>query len=191
MTMKPVRPRDTNLFEHDDQERILGEIPRSNIGLVFIVINAVFLTALILGILFMVAKNETGILESFDVSADFDLAGVMAVVFMVVITLILAGALLGGYIYINSYIILTDQKLILINTKGIFARRVSQLSIGDVQDVSVDQNTLLSRLFNYGNINIETAGEQAHFVFSYADKPNDNAKFIVEAHEQNLKLYGN
>lgn len=189
--MKPVRARDLKLFEHDTDEKLLGEIPRSNIGLIFIFLNALMLSGLLLAMLYFAVRFEADILSSFGLPQDFDLANLLSSVLMVVVAFVFAGSIVAGYVYSNSYVIITEQKLVLINTRGIFARRVSQLSIGDVQDVSVDQNTFFSRIFNYGNINIETAGEQAHFVFSFADKPNDNAKYIVDAHEQNLKLFGN
>ncbi|HEX9594778.1 MAG TPA: PH domain-containing protein [Candidatus Saccharimonadales bacterium] len=189
--MKPVRPRDLKLFEHDSSEKILGEIPRSNIGLLFIFLNALMLTGLLLVLLFFSTRYEANITSSLNMSEDLNLSGILAVVIMGVIILVFAGSILAGYVYSNSYIIITEQKLVLINTKGIFARRVSQLSIGDVQDISVDQNTFFSRLFNYGSINIETAGEQVNLIFSFAHSPNDNAKYIVDAHEQNLKLFGN
>ena len=189
--MKPARSRDLKLFEHDNQEKILGEIPRTRVGLIFILANAAFVSILILVLLYMVVRNESNLKQVLNLQASYDLSGLLAGLFMLVIVLVLFGSIIAGYVYMNSYIILTDQKMILINTKGVFARRVSQLSIGDIQDVSIDQNTALSRMFNYGNINIETAGEQANFVFSYAAQPNDNAKFIVDAHEENLKLYGN
>ena len=189
--MRPVRPRDLKLFEYDAEEKLLGEIPRSNIGLVFIFLNALMLSVLLLAMLYFAVRFEADILSSFGLSEDFDLSGLLSGLLIAVIVLVFAGSIVAGYVYSNSYIIVTEQKLVLINTKGIFARRISQLSIGDIQDVSVDQNTFLSRIFNYGNINIETSGEQANFVFSFADKPNENAKYIVDAHEQNLKLYGN
>jgi len=189
--MKPVRPRDLKLFEFDETEKLLGEIPRSHIGLLFIFFNGLMLGVVLLVLQFYAVRYEDSTQEMFNLRADMDLAGLITGLVLLIIVLILAGSLAAAYIYINSYIILTDQKLVLISTKGIFARRISQLSIGDIQDVTVDQNSFLSRIFNYGNINIETSGEQANFTFSLAHDPNQNGKYIVDAHEQNLKMYGN
>lgn len=189
--MKPVRKQHLKLFEFDSEEKLLGEVPRSQIGLIFIFINGLMITVLVLVMLFYAVRYETELKNAVNISDNIEISGALSIIFGLVILLIFLGSLAAAYVYVNSYIILTDQKLVLINTRGIFARRVSQLSIGDVQDITVDQNSFLSRVFKYGNINIETAGEQANFTFSFAENPNENGKYIVDAHEQNLKLYGN
>lgn len=189
--MRPVRARDLKLFEYDADEKLLGEIPRSSIGLLFIFFNGLMLTGVLLTLLFLGVRYEADVREAISLDTAADLSGILSMAVMLLLILVFIGSSIAAYIYSNSYVVLTDQKLVLVNTKGLFARRISQLSIGDVQDVTIDQNSMLSRLFNYGHINIETAGEQANFTFSFADNPNENGKFIVDAHEQNLKLYGN
>ncbi|MCA9344118.1 PH domain-containing protein, partial [Candidatus Saccharibacteria bacterium] len=72
-----------------------------------------------------------------------------------------------------------------------FNRKISQLSIGDVQDVTVTQKGVLAHLFNYGTLVIETAGEQQNYLFTYIPDPYKHSKLIVGAHEKNLVQYGN
>ncbi|HEX9679557.1 MAG TPA: PH domain-containing protein [Candidatus Saccharimonadales bacterium] len=189
--MRPVREKNLHLFEHDPAEKLITEIHRHSIGVLLLLFNAVFLILLVLALLFYSLRYKETFTDSYDIAAGFDIGVLAVTIAVLLIILIIAGSAIAIYVYTNNYIIITDQKLILVSAKNLFARRVSQLSIGDVQDITVDQLSLLSRIFNYGTINIETAGEQAHFTFTMAEGPHECGKCIVDAHEQNLKLYGN
>lgn len=189
--MEPIKRADLNLFEHDAEEEILGEIPRHPIGLFFIAFNALVLILIILAALFYSIRNQDQLADAVGINQGVDVGNVPTIIAVTLVFLIVLGAALAAYVYEGNYIVITDQKLVFVNQKNIFARRISQLSIGDVQDVTVDQLTLLSRIFHYGTINIETAGEQAHFVVPYAKDPHTAGKSIVEAHEKNLHKYGN
>jgi hypothetical protein len=41
-------------------------------------------------------------------------------------------------------------------------------------------------LFNYGSVEIQSAGEQEKFIFSYAPDPQDIADDVLEIHEKCL-----
>jgi len=71
--------------------------------------------------------------------------------------------------------------------KTIFDRKISQLGIGDVQDVTVTQKGIFARIFNYGTLVIETAGEQVNYIFTYTPRPYETAKQIVGSHENIVK----
>jgi hypothetical protein len=103
----------------------------------------------------------------------------------------LIGTGIGAYLYISNVILVTSEKLAQVLYKSIFNRKISQLSIGDVQDVTVNQVGLTARLFNYGTIIIETAGEQDNYDFTYVPDPYKKSKLIVGSHEVNLTKYGN
>jgi hypothetical protein len=189
--MHPLKRADLNLFEHDAEEEILGEIPRHPIGLFFIFFTTLFLILAILAALFYGIRHQTQLLDVMGVTTTLDIGRWLTIGAVTLVFLILVGAFMAAYVYDANYIVVTDQKLVFVNQKTIFARRISQLSIGDVQDVTVDQLTILSRIFRYGTLNIETAGEQAHFVVPYTSQPHVAGKAIVEAHEKNLHKYGN
>lgn len=189
--MEPIKRANLNLFEHDAEEEILGEIPRHPIGLYFIAFNALVLILIILVALFYGIRHQEQLMDMVGITAQVDIGRWLTITAVTLVILIVAGAFMAAYVYEGNYIVITDQKLVFVNQKNIIARRISQLSIGDVQDVTVDQLTLLSRIFHYGTINIETAGEQAHFVVPFARDPHTAGKAIVEAHEKNLHKYGN
>lgn len=107
---------------------------------------------------------------------------------LVIIALILVVATV---IYLQSKLIVTDQNVTQILQRGLFSRKISQLSLNDVEDVTADQHGLFSTAFNFGILKIETAGEQSNFHFSYCPRPSHYAKLILEARERFLHKPGN
>jgi hypothetical protein len=69
-------------------------------------------------------------------------------------------------------------------------RKVSQLSLANVEDVTSEQRGIFSNMFNYGVLNIETAGEQANFNFGYCPNPHRIAKIILDAKDDFLSNTG-
>jgi uncharacterized membrane protein YdbT with pleckstrin-like domain len=88
-------------------------------------------------------------------------------------------------------ILVTSDKIAHILYRNLVDRKISQLALGDLQDVTVDQKGLLARLFGYGTLVIETAGEQNNFSFNFTPHPYTFAKEIVGAREESIKKYGN
>jgi hypothetical protein len=67
---------------------------------------------------------------------------------------------------------------------ALFNKQSSQLSLGNLEDVTVEQNGILTHMFNYGVIKAETAGERSKFTFRYCPNPNLYAQQILNAREQ-------
>lgn len=98
---------------------------------------------------------------------------------------------MAAIFYKSNVVLVTNEKLAQVLYKNLFHRRISKLSIGDVQDVTVIQKGVFAHLFNYGTLIVETAGEQQNYTFAFAPNPYESSKAIVMAHEDNLKRHGN
>ncbi len=178
-----------NLIEFDDNEELIMEIRKHPFGLFLVEVGGFLVTALLIGIPIGIAFNLDFFLGS---SSN---ASLLQTVF------VLAGGLLGflaigatfiaAMIYRNNVIYVTTEKIAQVLYLSLFNRKVSQLSIGDVQDATVTQNGVFPRIFKYGTLVIETAGEQQNYTFTYVPNPYQTARVIVGAHEENLKRYGN
>lgn len=189
--MKPIKQANIKLFEHGDNEKIIGEARRHFIGVVFILSSAAILLLLLAGMLVIFKNNETSFSETIGADIPFNLVGLLGLLFTAVMVVILIGVVMAIYVYTHNYLVLTSQKLVVVHSFSVVRRKVSQLSIGDIQDISVDQNSFLSRIFKYGTVLIETSGEQANLHMTFISSPFEVSKAIVESHENNMKLYGN
>lgn len=177
------------LIEFDDEEKLIGEIKKHPFGLFIIYASGTFITAMLVIALMIVPlaikEDPTSTIGLGSVRTIMIAAGFLLTLLSIAITMIAA------YLYQNNVVLVTNEKLTQMLYLSIFNRKISQLSIGDVQDVTVKQIGLFPRMFNYGTLIVETAGEQNNYDFTYTPNPYETAKLIVGAHEDNLKKYGN
>jgi len=90
----------------------------------------------------------------------------------------------------NEWVVTTDS-ITQISQRSLFNRQVSQLSMDNLEDVTVDQNGLLPSMFNFGTLKVETAGERSKFTFPYCPNPNECARRILQVHEDFLEMRRN
>ncbi len=177
-----------NLIEFDENEVLVDEIRKHWFGL-FAIYAFGILASLIVVIIFAILP---GTFKSEELQIDLSAyAPLLAVVGILFVSMLVISTFIGSYLYKNDVIIVTNEKIAQVLYRTIFNRKISQLSIGDVQDVSVAQVGIFPRIFNYGTITIETAGEQENYKFTYVPDPYKRAKNIVGSHEKNLVKYGN
>ena len=79
--------------------------------------------------------------------------------------------------------ILTDQRIINIEQEGLFSRTISELNIARVQDVTSEVQGHLQTLLDYGNVYVQTAGEQQRFIFENVPHPEEISRLVVRAND--------
>jgi hypothetical protein len=92
--------------------------------------------------------------------------------------------ILISWIYRQSQIILTDKSLVYVTQNGLFNRKISRLSMSNLEDVSSEQRGILPTMFNYGTLTVQTAGEQDNFIFPFCPRPNHYAEEMLEARQK-------
>jgi uncharacterized membrane protein YdbT with pleckstrin-like domain len=187
---KNLRSKLQQLMELDDDEQIVTEIRRHPIGLVAVYASGLFIAATILigGVLFGLWLERQPDITS---TSSIPFGTILAVVSAVVSAVVLFFTYVSAYIYKNNVIIVTNEKIVQLLYRNLVDRKISQLSLGDLEDVTVEQRGIFARIFKFGTLTIETAGEQNNYNFSYTPYPYDTAKHIVAAREQSIKMYGN
>ena len=136
-----------------DNEKVLMVLHRH-----WIVVFWKFLIAFIVAIIplmaapAIVSNSSLGISDTAIPYVEFFLA-----VYLMVITLICF--ILWSEYYLDIWII-TSQRIIDINQKGLFNREVSEFMLEKVQDVSVEVPNMMATLMKYGNLKIQTAGDR-------------------------------
>jgi uncharacterized membrane protein YdbT with pleckstrin-like domain len=178
------------IIEFDSNEEIVCEIRKHPFGLLLIYLSG----GLISIVLFLVmvalpigvsdsALNLT--VNTGAIRSIFIITGLVLVLLSVFMTAIAA------FLYQNNVVLVTNEKVAQQEYKSIFNKKISQLTIGDVQDVTVIQRGLFARIFGYGTLIIETAGEQNNYLFTYSVDPYECSKMIVSTHEAFIEKYGN
>jgi len=87
-------------------------------------------------------------------------------------------------LYYDIYIICQDR-VVDITQQGFFGRKISQLSLLRVQDVNSDIKGVFPTLFGYGNILVETAGEESqNFLIKNIPNPQEVSNKIIQLHSE-------
>lgn len=85
--------------------------------------------------------------------------------------------------YLDVWIV-TNQRIVNIEQRGLFGRVMSELMLYNVQDVTSEVNGFIASTFDYGTVQIQTAAEKGRFEFQDVDHPSFVAKRILELASQ-------
>ena len=189
-TLSPMGQRLFRFIEFDDDEELIAEIRKHPIGLIFIIVTGVFITLAIIAGTSLLAYN----LDSLGLGSVDGSSMLKSIILGIGIVLGLLGLLMTiitAVLYVSNVVFLTNEKLAEVVYISLFNRQIMQLGIGNVEDVMVKQKGILPRIFNYGSLIVETAGEIRNADFTYVPNPNMHGPQIVEAHEKYVEKYGN
>ncbi len=93
-------------------------------------------------------------------------------------------------IYYFNVGIITNEHLVEIEQARLFSRTTSELMLDNIQDVTASQSGVFPTMFDYGDINIQTAGKLPNFMFTSIRNPNTCAQEIIDASERYVKKHG-
>jgi hypothetical protein len=156
-------------------EEVVCEIKRHPIGL---------LPAYLVSAILIVAAASAAILVPYyvDTLSQQEKLGLLLSSGLVAVATLL-------YVYIATMVytanrwIITSDSLTQIAQSGLTTTESSQLSLDDLEDITVEQNGILQLFFGFGTLHAETAGERSKFVFPYCPNPDDYARKILGARE--------
>lgn len=76
--------------------------------------------------------------------------------------------------------IITTERIINIEQKGMFTRVASELRFKKIQDVKSEVIGFLPTIFNYGDVKVQTAGEENEFIFRTVSDPYEIKRIIMD-----------
>ena len=159
----------------DDDEVLLGTIKKHSFGIIIVYLQALVGLVLSIGLAIFLLPSVLPSGAAYSTVVGFSaLAIFFAVVIVVTATIV----------YNQSSIVITDKNITQILQSGLFGRKVSQLTMANVEDVTAVQHGIFATMFDFGELKVETAGEQANFIFGYCPRPGYYAKIILEAREK-------
>lgn len=184
--LSPIGAKYFKFIEFDPDEELLIEVRKHWFGMFLIFLAGFFVGGSVLLASFALASGNFLSSVGADSMRPFvALGGFLFTVVVIALTLVFA------YLYQSNVVFVTNEKIAQVLYLSIFNRKISQLNIGDVQDVTVKQNGFFAHVFHYGTLVVETAGEQQNYTFNYVPEPHNVARTIITSHEANLKQYGN
>lgn len=171
-------PNRQSLEKVDPDEKLLAVIRKHPFGIIKLYFEAgVGLAAVVLLIVYLLPSM-------IDREANpevYNLLGLLAVSIMVIMALIL---IVATFIYRQSKIVLTDKTITQTLQLSLFSKKTSQLAVSSIEDVTAKKSGVFATILDFGNLLVETAGEQENFHFEYCPIPDHYAKLILETRQQ-------
>jgi hypothetical protein len=173
--MKPFKIlKDYHYFEsQEENEQVIVITRRHWLNLVMPFVASFFI-GLLLVIFFRISVGRGEL-----IFGDLEPAGKSA--FEILILMYIVFVAFGTWLmrYLNV-IILTNKHIVDVSQKSFFARSVSTLELGNIEDVSIDKNGFLATVLDYGDIKIQTAGELPNFELKKIADPEMVQRTIME-----------
>lgn len=72
--------------------------------------------------------------------------------------------------YLDVWIV-TNERIVNVEQKGLFVRNVSELKISKIQDITTEVMGFIPTVLNFGDVHIQTAGEESRFLFRNVPDP--------------------
>ena len=160
-------------FEGEDKEEetlfFLRAHAITNVSWVLTTVVLVFLPIVVLAFLFIVK------------TVNVPISVLTTILILLVWYLVIFGVAFQQYLlwFFNIYI-LTNKRIVDIDFFGLFHRRVSQTTLGNVQDVTYSKSGILHNFLDYGDLRLQTAGTETHFDFINIPDPEGSQQQILD-----------
>ncbi|OGF61700.1 hypothetical protein A2662_02300 [Candidatus Giovannonibacteria bacterium RIFCSPHIGHO2_01_FULL_45_33] len=157
----------------------------------WIVIVSRFLAGAFLALLPLIVVPGILALDSMQKVVQLDNAGAAILFFQVIYLMIISLFLFMFWVdyYLDMWVI-TSERIIDIEQKGLFRREISEFMLDKVQDITVEIPDIMATLLKYGNINIQTAGEKS-FTIKQIPKIYEAKNLILDYSSGNRKKNNN
>lgn len=76
--------------------------------------------------------------------------------------------------------IITNERIINIEQKGLFVRSVSELKFSRIQDVTSEVRGMIPTILNFGDVKIQTASDEDFFLFRQVPDPYHVKDVVME-----------
>jgi uncharacterized membrane protein YdbT with pleckstrin-like domain len=113
--------------------------------------------------------------------------GIASLLFFIYYLGLLLGALLVFVFYYLSVQIITDMRMVDVDQSGLFRRKVTEIQIENVEEVTSSAHGILATIFNFGNVLVQTSSAINEFSFENVAHPEQVKKLILDLYEQHRK----
>lgn len=87
--------------------------------------------------------------------------------------------------------VLTNYRIVDVEQDGFFHRKFSEAPIGRVEDISYDIKGFWQTMFNYGTVNVQTAGAVPNVSLEDVSNPPYFVKFLLDEQRKYMEAHGN
>ncbi len=165
------------LLQLEPDERAVLRLRRTKVGLIPVIFSGVIVILGILVAIYLVVRFQDSLSKTIPVVTALVITiGLALLVGLILVVLII--------VYLGNEMLVTNERVVSFVQNSLFVRKLAQLELDNVEDVTVEQTRFFESLFGYGTLVVQTAGEMDNFIFKYAAEPYQAARVIRDTVEQ-------
>lgn len=89
--------------------------------------------------------------------------------------------------YLDVWIV-TPERIINIDQRRLFSRRISEMRLAQIQDCTTEVEGMLHTFFRFGDIDLQTAAKENKFTFKNIPRPDDVQGIILKLMKENQEV---
>lgn len=90
--------------------------------------------------------------------------------------------------YLDLWVV-TNDRIIDVDQKTLFAKTISELGLVNVQDVTTDVTGFFATMFDYGDVIIKTASDNPNIIFRKVHRPNKIRAAVIDLADKDKQRY--
>ena len=83
-------------------------------------------------------------------------------------------------IYTLNTVIITDHRILDRDQLGFFNRKIAELQIYRIQDISTHTSGIIETFLHFGDLTVQTAGSEKQFIFHQIPNPDQTREAIMQ-----------
>lgn len=127
---------------------------------------------------------DTFIAESFPQLLSEPYINIVNLLKTLYLMFLVAGLFSLWVLYYLNFQVITNERVVDITQKSLLNHTTSEFNLARVQDVTAEISGIFGNLFNFGNVYVQTAGENIRFIFNDVPDPHSVAKLVLDLYEQ-------
>lgn len=90
------------------------------------------------------------------------------------------------YKWFNTLVILTNMRILYVEHSGVLSRKTSEVPISNIQNISHIKKGFMQMIFDYGDVEIQTAGATVAVVLKDVEHPYDKQQKILRKEDKKI-----
>jgi hypothetical protein len=172
-----------HLFKLKSYEHIVVLLRRHPIFLLWDIILFAILSAIPVAVVMILQTLSPTLLTG---PITMPIVAVLGSIYYLAIWLFVFSMVLDYYLDIW---VVTNDRLIAVEQRGLFSRTVSEMDLWMIQDVTSEVNGIGATIFGFGKLSVQSAAEQARFHFENVHNPNAIRQRILDLADEDRKYH--
>lgn len=172
-----------HLFKLKSYEHIEMVMRRHPVFLLWDIVLFAILAAIPVGVVLIVQTISPNLLTG-PITAP--IVAVLGSIYYLAIWLFVFSMVLDYYLDIW---VITNDRVIAVEQRGLFSRTVSEMDLWLIQDVTSEISGIGATIFGYGDLSVQSAAEKARFHFKNVHNPNSIRQRILDLADEDRKYH--